>query len=59
MLFVPLLAAALIVGGDAILPAVMGLLTITIVLSARTRQAILIAGRSSPGTWRPWFTATL
>ena len=45
VLFVPLIAAALIVGGDAILPAVMGLLTITAVPFCTTRQsAILIAG---------------
>jgi hypothetical protein len=45
VLFVPLIAAALIVGGDAILPAVMGLLTITVVPFCSTRQSVvLIAG---------------
>lgn len=45
VLLVPLLASALIVGGQAILPAVMGLLTITIVPFCTSRQnVILIAG---------------
>ncbi|MEI2620029.1 MAG: hypothetical protein V9G09_04740 [Candidatus Nanopelagicales bacterium] len=40
MLLVPLLASALIVGGQAILPAVMGLLTITIVPFCTSRQNV-------------------
>jgi hypothetical protein len=45
VLLLPLVAAALLVGGEAILPAVMGLLAITVVPFCTTRQnVILIAG---------------